>query len=598
MMNKRFPITASQIRTNCSSSSYQRGSELFDNGDVSELISDGLRTSAAVEGSRGDQYDVELLFGSKGLADARCSCEYSGDGWCKHIVATLLECLHTEDGAEPEFDLSSAISECDRDDLQLILMQLVNDNPELIQQLRIALSRKFARSATGIESAQSHLISASAVRKSIVTTMSHAVITGNSNFQWDDNGSEVSMEIHNVVSPILSVVNESAIAGNLGYAFGILEVVTQELIKGWIQIQDYIYEDPDLFADIGDAWARALLSPQCTDAERNKWVLKLEEWRNDTTDCGAEYGLAHASLAAKQGWTNADLICKLGGNEPDLDAAENDDDDDDESIPHLSEIRVSMLVEQQRMEEAINLAFADRLHSTYLDLLVTTGQTASAAEYARANLTDPGAVMCLAKRLHESNQTELALEIAWHGLSLSGYTYTLATWTRDVAFAAGQMDLAMQAGIAAIDYNPELEDYEELKSISAEGWPEIRDRIIASILTSNNFDDGKADILMHEGYLLEALSRVRDYDYTLMEKVVIACLPQYPAQVIPQCRIQAERVIESKKADRYHHAIRWLKLCKSAYQRADNLADWNAYKEELMRVHSRKSSLMPSLRGL
>lgn len=105
MTNKRFPITASQIRANCSSSSYQRGSELFDNDAVSELISDGLRTSAAVEGSRGDLYDVELLFGSRGLADARCSCEYSGDGWCKHIVAALFECLQSEDGAEEEYDL-------------------------------------------------------------------------------------------------------------------------------------------------------------------------------------------------------------------------------------------------------------------------------------------------------------------------------------------------------------------------------------------------------------------------------------------------------------------------------------------------------------
>jgi uncharacterized Zn finger protein len=99
--------------------------------------------------------------------------------------------------------------------------------------------------------------------------------------------------------------------------------------------------------------------------------------------------------------------------------------------------------------------------------------------------------------------------------------------------------------------------------------------------------------------MLEALERVNhSYGYRLLERVVEACVPTYPEHVIPICRAQAEKVIDSKKADRYHHAIRWLALARDAYKKLDDLDEWLKYKHSLMLLHSRKSALMPALRAL
>jgi uncharacterized Zn finger protein len=56
-----------------------------------------------VAGSEFAPYEVSVTFDEAGITEAACGCPYEWDGWCKHIVATLLASIYVRpQGSGPE----------------------------------------------------------------------------------------------------------------------------------------------------------------------------------------------------------------------------------------------------------------------------------------------------------------------------------------------------------------------------------------------------------------------------------------------------------------------------------------------------------------
>ncbi len=80
------------IRRNANAKSFQRGEAYYEADAVLSLIQRGNLLQAEVEGNQSHPYQVNLSFNSEGLTSVKCTCPYEGEGWCKHIVATMLVC--------------------------------------------------------------------------------------------------------------------------------------------------------------------------------------------------------------------------------------------------------------------------------------------------------------------------------------------------------------------------------------------------------------------------------------------------------------------------------------------------------------------------
>src|SRR5215471_18729584 len=89
-------ITEKTIRELANAKSFARGKEYFRDGAVSDVIRRGNRVTAEVEGS--DLYEVMIVLDDGGVAEARCTCPYDWDGYCKHVVAVLLKLAHGAEG--------------------------------------------------------------------------------------------------------------------------------------------------------------------------------------------------------------------------------------------------------------------------------------------------------------------------------------------------------------------------------------------------------------------------------------------------------------------------------------------------------------------
>ena len=70
----------------------------------------------------------------------------------------------------------------------------------------------------------------------------------------------------------------------------------------------------------------------------------------------------------------------------------------------------------------------------------------------------------------------------------------------------------------------------------------------------------------------------------------------YPISTISYLLVPTK--MDAGKADRYHHAVRWVERARDAYRAAGQEANWQAFKEALLETHRRKYKLIPMLKDL
>jgi len=125
-------LTEKTIRQYSSAQSFQRGSDYYHEGAVTSLVRRGVVLQAEVEGSEVLPYLVCCTFDSDEDLTATCTCPYDWGGWCKHIVATCLACIHQPEMIEERPPLDSQLASLKRDQLQLLLLKLAEQEPSLV----------------------------------------------------------------------------------------------------------------------------------------------------------------------------------------------------------------------------------------------------------------------------------------------------------------------------------------------------------------------------------------------------------------------------------------------------------------------------------
>ncbi|WP_337906903.1 SWIM zinc finger family protein [Iningainema tapete] len=129
------PISEAIIRHNSNASSYSRGEEYYRAGAVIDQKKCGNLIQADVEGSEIKPYKVSIGFDAGGITSVNCSCPYDYDGWCKHIVATLLTCSRSAKVIEERPSLKYLLSRLNYEQTQQLLEELVEKQPELIDDI-------------------------------------------------------------------------------------------------------------------------------------------------------------------------------------------------------------------------------------------------------------------------------------------------------------------------------------------------------------------------------------------------------------------------------------------------------------------------------
>ncbi len=68
---------------------------------------------AEVEGTEAKIYHVNISLNVDGSTFGRCTCPYHLEGWCKHIVATMLVCVRQPEIIEHRPSLEELLNRLD-----------------------------------------------------------------------------------------------------------------------------------------------------------------------------------------------------------------------------------------------------------------------------------------------------------------------------------------------------------------------------------------------------------------------------------------------------------------------------------------------------
>ncbi len=591
-------LTEELIRQYATEKSFQRGEEYYHGDLVLSLIQRGDLLKAEVEGSQYDSYQIQVTLEAEEGIDAVCDCPYDWGGWCKHIVAVLLTCVHKPEEIELKSPLEQMLAGLDRDQLKILLLQLNEQNPSLDNQIESQILTIQSMASSGKSSSEKSLpnrqkqLNPAPFRRQVRDILRSLDHMRRSEAYWHVEGTVDQMR--QVLGQAQAFVN----AEDGRNALLVLEAITDEYVRGWLYLDDSDGFAGEFFGDLGAAWTEAFLTADLTPTETKIWTAKLAEWQEEVEDYGIEEYFDAAQAAALQGWDYPPLQRILKGETPD------EEESDFGPTWHADELaiaRLNVLERQERYDEYLFLAKAEGLTARCVIMLVALGRIEEAVEYGRKHITTTEDASSLAQVLHAQGATEKAVEIAERGLTLSGLKFTLANWLCNLAEETGKTELALRAAVIAFKANSVIETYLRVSGLAGVRWPEIKDELLTHMVQKETgMDSSKVGIYLHEGMLEEAM-RVVDTGYVsfdILRRVVEAATQSHPDWAIHHSQSQAERIMDPGKAKYYRHAANWLTKARAAYRTANREPEWQKYLSDLMQKHSRKYKLMPMLKEL
>ncbi len=575
-------ISESIIRHNANTSSYSRGEEYYHRGAIANLKRRGNLIQAAVEGSKIKPYQVIIAFDVAEITSAYCNCEYNYDGWCKHIVATLLYCLYEPENVEERPTLENLLNRLDIVQTQRLLQELVETHPEIIDDIDEFVSLiDLPKPVTKQPYTHQSKIDTSPFR-------SHVKRILRDGLRELEYGTEDDPFTDDLLT-VIEKAQELAKNGDGNNALAILEAITTAYAEEYDDLCEYGGDSFSIAEPLDSAWTEAILCADISPTERVDLQIMLESWQDEIS---ANFAMSLEAL--RQGWDYEPLQEIMQGD----DTAQIWEDERPSFANELILIRLEILERQERYTEYLHLALAEEMTQEYLTKLAALGRVEEAMSAAKILMETAEDGFELAKILREDGYLAEALEISQAGINLPGNClYEFAHWTSDLAQGLEDNATALDASIIAFKIRPSLRDYQKIEELTAETWLTVKQDLLVILRDKSvwGMEEAKVDIFLYEGLIEDAMKTVEKDNYygsNTLHRVMDAAIPYSPDWVIEKACKLAEPIMEQGKADRYYAAVKCLKKVQAAYFQLGQKAEWSAYRLQLETAHGRKRKLM------
>jgi uncharacterized Zn finger protein len=266
--------------------SFERGEVYYRNGAVTSLIQRGTVLSGKVEGSEAEPYCTRIHFDRDQISTATCTCSYEWEGWCKHIVATLLACLHEPDLIERGVELSERLAPLNRQQLQTIVQNLANDRPEWLDEIEQQIEQVTQQSAIKSKKAPAK----TTVDPKQIERQIKRIFDRYPN-EWDYPGLGELQELIAKANPFLK-------RGDGNNALVILGAIARSYVQDWLELDGASDESDEFCEELDQALTQAILCAQLSDSDRQRWQKDLENWQTEVDAYGIDsFNMSLVALA-------------------------------------------------------------------------------------------------------------------------------------------------------------------------------------------------------------------------------------------------------------------------------------------------------------
>jgi len=583
-------LTDAIIRAGANEKSFARGQELYRNGAISDAAIQGNVMTGHCEGMQSPFYKVRAELDASGVRAASCDCEYNFGGYCKHIVALLLTYAHEPEQFVIREDMAKRLAELSREQLLALLMELLDEVPDLSDWLEAALPGPAAsRPRKAVAPKRKKKIDAEVYRRRVRGIMHSLDHMRMSEAYWHVGG--LTDELRGVEKTAMEFLD----AGDAETAFRILMTLLEESHNGFDYIDDSNGELGGYLNDMGKTLAEVVLSLDLDEDQREDILSDIDEIHDKLSNYGVD-GLKVAIAAAQYGW--GELPPEAQGQR-----VEEDDEDRWYRPKPLSQIltdaKLNVLERRGRTDEYLALCLESGEHLRYALKLVSLKRVAEAVKYALKHLAKAGDALKLAQALRESRHQDESLKVGERGLKLGASKASLGEWLGPIEEAQGRTAQALEAWEAAFHDLPSLATWKTLKRLAGSRWKRMKPELMASLEKGYNHQ-ALAEVLIEEQEW-DAAIKVADkqtHDYRLVAAVADALIAPRPDWVIRASVKQADELIAKTQSKYYSHAANWLRRAKAAYAQLGRTGDWQKYLSKLKEQYKRRPALMAKLNGL
>lgn len=597
-------ISEEQLRDMTTPKVYPRGVELYRQNAVRHITLRDNRLTAQVKGTYQPFYTVVVELEDGEVVAAVCDCEYEFEGWCKHIVATLLTCMHKPESVETLESVQSVVGALEREEMEALLSDLARQDPTLAARIEAMTAQR---------EAQQRLT------------------------PYNPPPVRVSDFTPNLVSRSVAILGETGELiqqlieqGQAESAFQLIEKGIRPLAVELSQIPAYEYEMDERDEQF---WAYTILltelilsTPNPPATLRERVIIRAASWRDMVSETGVDY-LYLCAIALTRYW-NADPELLEQDNDfgwhDDFDFDEDNEpidsdflEDDEKPRPimdgyqrDLADITLHILEYRGQTRQYLKLARENRLYDRYAIMLALQGELERAAKEAYTHFKSHPEWHGIIRAFYHLGAIDTAFEMARHALEIPllrlpffGYIgeppsrLILAEWLLEHAQRHGRNDLAIYAAQAALEEAPTPERYQRLAQLAGADWDAMRPNILKQLEQLQLPPRGVAEILIQEERYPQALDAlIRGHQLTPAYAQRLAS--HLPDKVCKICLQEAEKIIRKNRSDRYLLAAEWLQVVKETYQAQGREAEWQTYIHSLIEENKRKRSLIPLLERL
>ncbi|MCI0391344.1 MAG: SWIM zinc finger family protein [Acidobacteria bacterium] len=583
-------LTDAIIRAGANEKSFARGQELYRSGAISDAAIQGNVLTGHCEGMQSPFYKVRAELDAGGVRVASCNCEYDFGGYCKHIVALLLTYAHEPKQFVVREDMAKRLATLSREQLMGLLMELLNDVPDLSDWLEAALPEPAAsRPRKAAAPKRKKKINTEVYRSRVRGIMHSLDHMRMSEAYWHVGG--LTDELRDVEKTAMEFLD----AGDAETAFRVLMTLLEESHDGFEYIDDSNGELGGYLDGLGKTLAEVVLSLDLDEDQSEDILSDIDEIHSKLSNYGVD-GLEVAIAAAQYGWGELP-------REAQEQRVEEDDEDKWRRPKSLSQIltnaKLNVLERQGRTDEYLALCLKSGEHLRYALKLVSLKRAPEAVKYALEHLAKADDALKLAQALRESRHHDKSLKIGERGLKLGGSKASLGEWLGPIEEAQGRTAQALEAWQAAFHDSPSLSTWKTIKRLAGSRWKRLKPELVASLEKGYNHQ-ALAEVLIDEQEWDAAINVAdkRTHDYRLVATVADALIEHRPEWVIRASVKQADGLIAKTQSKYYTHAANWLRRAKAAYSQLGRTPDWQKYLSKLKEQYKRRPALMAKLNGL
>jgi len=557
---------------------FKRGQSYYASGAIYEQRREGMKIKSKCSGSQAPFYRQEVVFNSKGIESAECSCPVGDGGHCKHAVALLLTWVNDPDSFQEVEALDALLEKRSKPELIAVIKQMLEQEPDLESLLDLPIIGE-----------ESKPINIKAIRQQAQRAFRDV------DYEWG-----YTEEIKRDLNPLLKLAADYLLRGEAENS----ALIYMTVIEAILDNEDAAMGDEEgrllgVSYDCAEALGNCL--PSTNDKKKRLEILQVlfSVYRWDSIKLGgvgaADYvpeiltskttpeerveiaKWAREIMPKGDSWSDGYHREHLGRLLLDLEA---DTLDDEAYLKICRETgRLNDLIERllklKRIKEAEDSAKEAEDYPLYLALSVFANN--KHVEIAEKLVTE---------RLNKVKDDRL---IQW-----------LASRFKDRGDLAGSFQLEEKL----FWKYPNFDKYKTLRKLAKQlnRWDDLRAKIISELEKKKGFEF-LIGIYLDEkdvGNALKTLEKVQPHwgYHTLHLEVAQAAKKQYPQEAIRLFTNEAERFINYKNRDSYSQAAICLREIRDVCRQINDIPSWNKTIADIRERYKRLPALQDELNRL